>query len=210
MDFSLATLLTFVAASIAIVIVPGPNVTVIVANSLRSGTRAGLATVAGTQFGVMLLIFVLAAGLSTIMENFAALFNFIRIAGACYLVYLGIRMWRSDGNLDGNLDTGAQPSDKGKSHFWQGCLVLLANPKALFFFGAFIPQFIDPTANAPLQTVVFGVIFLLTATVFDSGYAILAGQSSRWLTRKRVRATEITAGTCLIGGGIWLALMKRS
>ncbi len=206
MDITLATFLTFLAACVAIVIVPGPNVTIIVANSLRSGTRAGLLTVAGTQLGVMVLILILAAGLSAIMENFGALFNLIRVAGACYLVYLGLRMWLSDGSLD----TSGQTMDARKSYFWQGFLVLLANPKALVFFGAFIPQFIDPTGNTLVQTIVFGGIFLLSATVFDSAYAILAGQSSNWLTRNHVRKVQISAGSFLIGGGIWLALMKRS
>jgi homoserine/homoserine lactone efflux protein len=100
--------------------------------------------------------------------------------------------------------------DARKSYFWQGFMVLLANPKALLFFGAFIPQFIDPAGNTLLQTLVFGVIFLFTAMVCDSSYAVLAGQSSHWLTRKRVRLTEMSAGTFLIGGGIWLALLKRS
>lgn len=205
MEISLATLLTYIATCIAIVIVPGPNVTVIVANSLRKGTKAGLATVAGTQLGVMLLILVLAAGLSTILENFGFLFNIIRIAGAAYLIYLGISMWRSDGTLGASKDN----MDANKSYFWQGFLVLLANPKALLFFGAFIPQFINPAGNTLLQTVVFGGIFLITATVFDSSYALLAGKSGQWLTQKRVRATEIGAGTFLIGGGLWLALMKK-
>ena len=99
METTLPTFLTYFAACLAIAIVPGPNVTIIVANSLRSGTRAGLLTVAGSQFGVMLLIFILAAGLSVIMQNFATLFNLIRIAGACYLVYLGLKMWFSDGKF---------------------------------------------------------------------------------------------------------------
>lgn len=206
MDISLTTFLTFLTACVAITIVPGPNVTVIVANSLRSGTRAGLVTVAGTQFGVVVLILILAAGLSAIIESFGALFNVIRIAGACYLVYLGIRMWRSTGILD----TGGETMDARKSYFWQGFLVLLANPKALLFFGAFIPQFINPNGDTLIQTIVFGGIFLVTATIFDSLYAILAGQSSNWLTRNHVRKAEISAGTFLIGGGVWLALMKRS
>jgi len=206
MDITLATFLTYLTACIAIVIVPGPNVTVIVANSLRSGTRAGLVTVAGTLLGVMVLILVLALGLSAIMENFSVLFNVIRIAGAGYLIYLGIKMWRSNGDIT----AGAQAIDNRKSYFWQGFMVLLANPKALLFFGAFIPQFVDPAGNTLLQTLVFGVIFLFTAMVCDSSYAILAGQSSHWLTRKRVRLTEMSAGTFLIGGGIWLALLKRS
>ncbi|MCP4183387.1 MAG: LysE family translocator [Hyphomicrobiales bacterium] len=198
--------MTYLATCLAIAIVPGPNVTIIVANSLRSGTRAGFLTVAGTQFGAMLLIFILAAGLSVIMQSFAALFNLIRIVGACYLVYLGLIMWFSDGKLAAvNQAEGSQ-----RSHFWQGTLVLLANPKALLFFGAFIPQFVNPAGDAIFQTIVFGGIFMMTTTLFDSIYALLAGKSGDWLTRRHVRKAEISAGTFLIGGGIWLAIMKRA
>jgi len=186
--------------------VPGPNVTIIVANSLRSGTRAGLLTVAGSQFGVMILIFILAAGLSVIIQSFGAVFNLLRIAGACYLIYLGFKMWFSSGNITNlNQEHGSQ-----NNYFWQGVLVLLANPKALLFFGAFIPQFVDPAGNTLIQTIVFGGIFMMTTTFFDSIYAVLAGKSSAWLTRKHVRKAEISAGTFLIGGGVWLALMKRA
>ena len=194
------------AACLAIAIVPGPNVTIIVANSLRSGTRAGLLTVAGTQFGVILLLLILAAGLSVIMQNFAALFNLIRIAGACYLVYLGLKIWFSDGKL------AAADSVEGshKNYFLQGLLVLLANPKALLFFGAFIPQFINPAGDTLLQIIVLGGIFLAIVTSFDRLYAILAGKSGAWLTRKHVHIAEISAGMFLIGGGIWLLLLKRA
>lgn len=206
METTLPTVVTYLAACLAIALVPGPNVTIIVANSLRSGTRAGLLTVAGTQFGVLLLLVILTAGLSVIMQNFAALFNFIRITGACYLVYLGLRMWFSDGKL-----AAIHPAEASKkSYFLQGFLVLLANPKALLFFGAFIPQFIDPAGDTLLQTIVFGGIFMAIVTLFDSLYAILAGKSGAWLTRNHVRKAEISAGTFLIGGGIWLALMKRA
>jgi homoserine/homoserine lactone efflux protein len=206
LETTLPTFLTYFAACLAIAIVPGPNVTIIVANSLRSGTRAGLLTVAGSQFGVMLLIFILAAGLSVIMQNFATLFNLIRIAGACYLVYLGLKMWFSDGKFAAI----HQAQGLQKNYFWQGFLVLLANPKALLFFGTFIPQFVNPAGDTLLQTVVFGGIFMMTTTLFDSIYAILAGKSGDWLSRKHVRKAEISAGTFLISGGIWLALMKRA
>jgi len=80
----------------------------------------------------------------------------------------------------------------------------------LLFFGAFIPQFVNPAGDTLLQTVVFGGIFMMTTTLFDSIYAILAAKSGDWLSRKHVRKAEISAGTFLIGGGIWLALMKRA
>ena len=204
----LATLATFTLACIAIIVVPGPTVTVIIANSLRSGSRAGLMNVAGTQAGLALMILVLALGLETVVRVLGDLFFWLKLAGAAYLVWLGIRLWRSDGALaDPDPATVKRRSLSG--YFWQGFLVIWSNPKALFFFGAFIPQFIVPQGNAALQTVLLGGIFMIAATIFDGLYALAAGRTGGWLNRTRIRLVERVAGTFLIGGGLWIALSKR-
>lgn len=208
----LSTYLAYVAACIAVVIVPGPTVTVIIANSLGHGARAGLLNVAGTQAGLLVMVGVLALGLTTVVNHAGHLFDWIRIAGALYLVWLGIRMWRSDGHLGrpAAADAAVPARLAVGRFFWQGFLVILSNPKALLFFGAFIPQFIDPTRGDPmLQTVVLGVTFMAIATVLDGAYAVVAGRAGGWLTRGNVRALEIASGSFLVGGGIWLALMGR-
>ncbi len=89
-------------------------------------------------------------------------------------------------------------------------LVIWSNPKALLFFGAFLPQFIDPAGNAFLQTLVYGAIFMAVATVFDSMYAVLAGKAGGMLTKGRIRFVERFSGTLLIGGGIWMATLRRA
>ncbi len=200
----LTTWLAFTLASVAIVIVPGPSVTVIIANSLRHGAGAGMWNVAGTQFGLVTMIMVLAAGLSTVVELMSVAFDWLRLAGAAYLIWLGIKLWRSRGTLG-----EAETRRPGGSFFWQGFIVIWSNPKALFFFGALIPQFIDPTGNAISQTMLLGVTFMIVATVLDSGYALLAGRTGALLSRRNVRIVEIFSGSCLIGGGIWLALARR-
>ncbi len=149
---SLSTWLAVALASVAIVIVPGPTVTVIIANSLRHGARAGLLNVAGTQLGIALMVLVLAFGLSAVVTFLGSAFFWLKLAGAAYLVWLGIRLWRSDGTL-GAANGGRRPAG---SFFWQGFIVIWSNPKALFFFGAFLPQFIDPAGNAILQTMLLG------------------------------------------------------
>jgi len=200
------TLLTVAFASFLIVIVPGPSVTVIIANSLRGGTRAGLLNVAGTQFGVFLMILIVAAGLETVISVMGEAFFWVKLAGAAYLVWLGFKMLRSDGHIG---DSGSvKPPRMG--YFWQGFLVLWSNPKALFFFGAFLPQFVDLSRDTFSQTMVLGFVFLLTATIFDSMYALLAGKAGTWLTQSKVRIAEVGSGLCLIGGGIWLALARRT
>lgn len=205
MTIALSLYLAYVLACIAIVIVPGPTVTVIIANGLRHGARAGLLNVAGTQAGLAVMLAVLAGGLHVIVEAMSHVFDWVRLAGAAYLVWLGVKLWRSDGTLG---QAEARPRNGG-SFFWQGFLVILSNPKALFFFGAFIPQFIDPAGNALVQTLVLGATFMAVATVLDGGYAVLAGRAGRLLSRTRVRTLEVVSGTCLVGGGIWLALARR-
>lgn len=202
---SLSLYLTYVAACVAIVIVPGPSVTVIIANSLAHGARAGLLNVAGTQAGLVVMMGVLVAGLSAIVAQAGIVFDILRIAGALYLIWLGIKLWRSDGQLG---KANAAPPDR--NFFMQGFWVILSNPKALLFFGAFIPQFIDPTVNPALQTIGLAATFMIVALVLDGGYAVAAAWAGSRLTRARVRLVERLSGTFLIAGGIWLAVTRRA
>lgn len=196
--------LTYLAACIAIVIVPGPTVTVIIANSIRHGARAGLLNVAGTQLGMAFYLLILAFGLASVMAIIGEWFNVIRLIGAVYLIWLGIKLWMSKGDISAK---DVKPVKGG--FFLQGLFVVLTNPKVLLFFGAFLPQFIDPAGNYPAQIAVLGATFILVALVLDSGYAFMSGGVGAWLSRKRVRLLERISGTFLIGGGIWLALVRR-
>lgn len=200
-----AVLLSFVLASFLIVIVPGPTVTVIVANSMKHGARAGLLNVLGTQIGLVSMIAVLAFGLSTLVAGMGSLFELIRLLGAAYLIWLGIKLWRSNGDM-GMAGPGRRPMG---SFVLQGFIVIWSNPKALLFFGAFLPQFIDPAGSLAMQTFFYGFIFMAVATIFDSVYAFAAGGAGSWLSRERIRLTERVAGSFLIGGGLWLAFARR-
>ncbi len=200
------THLAFIAASIAIVIVPGPTVTLIIANSLRHGARAGLMNVAGTQCGLVIVVLLLALGLETAMQYLGTAFDYIRIVGAAYLVWLGIKLWRSNGSL-----ADAEESKPTRSgHFWQGFVVLLSNPKLFLFFSAFFPQFLDRDGNALTQILILGVTFMIIASFLDGAYAVLSGKAGGWLSRRNLRLVERISGTCLIGGGIWLALTRQN
>ena len=196
--------LSFVGACIAIVAVPGPTVTVIIANSLRYGPKAGLLNVAGTQAGLAIMILIVAFGLEAIASTMAYWFDWLRLIGAAYLIWLGVKLLRSDGSLatDGRKEAGG-------SYFWQGFAVIWSNPKALLFFGAFIPQFVTPGDNAFLQMLVLGATFMLVATILDGAYALAAGRAGGWLTKSNVRRTEILGGSLMIFGGLWLALARR-
>lgn len=202
---SLASIAAIALASFVIVIVPGPTVTVIIANSLRDGARAGLLNVAGTQAGLLPMVLIVALGLNSIVALMAEWFFWIKLAGAAYLVWLGIKLWRSDGSI-GDVAQVRRPST---GYFWQGFLVIWSNPKALLFFGAFLPQFMNPAGNPFLQMLTGGGIFMAVAAVFDSTYALLAGRAGRLLTRGRIRLVERVSGTLLIGGGLWMASLRR-
>jgi threonine/homoserine/homoserine lactone efflux protein len=204
---TIETYLAYVLACAILSIVPGPNVTIIVANSLRGGIRAGMASVAGTQLGVFITLLVLAAGLQVIIASASFVFEVVRILGAIYLVWLGAKMLVSGGRLDMSQSGGAVLSMS--TYFWQGCLVFLSNPKALVFFAAFIPQFVDPSRAAIPQVLLLGVTFMAVTTTLDSGYAFAAGRARDWLSRSRVRLVECFSGLCMIAGGVWLALARR-
>ena len=203
--FDQTSLLTFILASIAILVVPGPTVTVIIANSLKHGIRAGLMNIAGTQVGLVILLGILALGLEAITSTLAWFFDWLRLAGAAYLIWLGIQLLRSNGRLEAS----ASASSGDGSYFWQGFLVILSNPKILIFFGAFLPQFITTDGNTAYQTMILGLVFMALATILDSLYAIAAGKAGSLLTQKNVRSVELAGGSFMVVGGLWLALSRN-
>jgi homoserine/homoserine lactone efflux protein len=197
----------YLLACLAIVIVPGPTATLIVANSLRHGTRAGLLNVAGTQLGLAMVIAVVGIGLTSLIAAMGHWFDWLRLAGAAYLVWLGWRMLRAAGGIDGAAGASAPPAPRG-GFFLQGLLVALSNPKILLFLGAFFPQFIDPHGSYPLQIFVMGATTMAFAAAADGTYALLSGRAGRFLSRRRIRLLPRLGGGFLVGGGLWLALSR--
>src|SRR5207247_586667 len=204
-EMTIEIYLAYVLACILIAIVPGPTVTVIVANSLAHGTRAGLLNVAGTQLGLGLMMAILIVGLSSVIAAMSWLFDWLRIAGAIYLVYLGWKLLRAP---DALADTSKATTPRG-GFFLQGFLVMMSNPKGLFWFGAFIPQFVDPKGNYVAQIALLGVTAMIVAIFSDGAYAVLTGRAGAFLTKKKVRLVSRLSGGFLIGGGVWLALSRR-
>jgi homoserine/homoserine lactone efflux protein len=204
MTMAIHLYLTFVAACIVIVIVPGPTVTLIIANSLRHGTHAGMLNIAGTQLGFACMIAIVLAGLASLIETMGVWFDYVRLAGAAYLAWLGIKLLRASGTL-----TAMQNAPKPRVGFFaQGFLVAISNPKALLLFGALFPQFIDPAGDYVTQVLLLGLTAMAIALVFDSAYAILTGRAGALLSQRRVRLLSQASGLCLIGGSAWLALAR--
>jgi threonine/homoserine/homoserine lactone efflux protein len=202
---SLQAYLAFVAACIALALLPGPIVTLVIANGLRHGTRAALTNVLGAQAGLAIVICIVAIGLTSLMATMGYWFDWVRFAGAAYLVWLGIKLIRSP--VEG-VSTDAPPPPPRGGFFLQGFLVLLSNPKVLVFFGAFIPQFMDMSKPHFPQVALLGATFMVTAVMSDMLYALLAGRARRFFSARRTRLVSRVSGGFMIGGGIWLALTR--
>src|SRR3974390_1698833 len=150
---SLQVYLAFVASCIALALLPGPLVTLLIANGVRHGTRAALINVLGAQAGLAIVIGVVAVGLTSLMATMGYWFDWVRFAGAAYLVWLGVKLIRSP--VEGLHAVGKPPPRGG--FFLQGFLVALSNPKLLVFFGAFIPQLVDLRQDHLSQVTLLGV-----------------------------------------------------
>lgn len=204
---SLTTLIPYLGACFLLAIVPGPTVTVILANSLKGGTLAGLAIIAGTQLGLVTMIAVVALGLEAVMGFMAFAFDWIKLAGAAYLVWLGFNMLRSSGQLD---QTIAGPAKSYRRLIAEGFLVIWSNPKALIFLGAFLPQFVSDRSATFWQVMLLGLFFMLIAGATDAVYAVLGGRARSLLSAARIKLVSRVSGAILMAAGVWLALQKRA
>jgi len=202
---SLQVYLAFVAACIALALLPGPMVTLVIANGLRHGTRAAMINIAGAQLGLGIVIAIVAVGLTSLMATMGYWFDWVRFAGAAYLVWLGIKLIRAP--VEGVTADAPPPPPRG-GFFLQGLLVLLSNPKVLVFFGAFIPQFVDMQKDHFSQVMLLGFTFNVIAGITDAIYALLAGRARRFFSARRTRLLSRLSGGFMVGGGIWLALTR--
>jgi threonine/homoserine/homoserine lactone efflux protein len=202
---SLQVYLAFVAACIALALLPGPIVTLLIANGLRHGTRAALTNISGVQAAMVIVIGIVAIGLTTLMATMGYWFDWVRLAGAAYLVWLGIKLIRSP--IEGVKAEAPPPPPRG-GFFLQGFLVALSNPKLLVFFGAFIPQFMDLSKDHLSQVLILGITFMVIAGLTDALYALAAGRVRTLFSAKRTRLVSRISGSFMIGGGVWLALVR--
>lgn len=201
-------LITFIAACILLALTPGPNMSLILANTLASGLRAGLVTLAGTTTALALLVGAAAIGMSSAMVLMSEWFDVIRWVGALYLVYLGVRqLWllrrrAAAGGLP-------QPTRNGANLYFQGVLVSLSNPKTLLFLGAFLPQFLDPAKDPVGQLAVLAVLFVVVLCAVDVCYTFAVAKARATLDAARLRVLDGAAGVLLLLGGLALAMARR-
>jgi threonine/homoserine/homoserine lactone efflux protein len=204
-------LLAFALISFALIIVPGPNVLFVISRSLMLGRAAGVGTAAGGQIGVYLQVVAVAFGVGALVERSVAIFTVIKLAGAAYLVYLGVQAIRHRGSLREALEVAAQPRSLGRI-LWDGIAVGATNPKVIVFFAAVLPQFVNRSAgHVQVQMLLLGSVFLAIAVVCDSSWALAAGTARSWLARspRRLEMVGGAGGLAMIGIGASLALTGR-
>ena len=204
-------LLTFALLSFALILVPGPNVLFVISRSLMLGRAAGVATAAGGQVGIYVQVAAVAFGVGALVERSVAVFTVIKLAGAGYLVYLGVQALRNRRTLSAALESEAQRKTLRRI-LRDGFVVGVSNPKAIIFFLAVLPQFVDrPAGHVPEQMLLLGGIFLAIAVLCDSSWALAAGTARSWLVRspRRLELIGGTGGLVMIGIGASLALTGR-
>jgi threonine/homoserine/homoserine lactone efflux protein len=193
----------FVAATAVLMLIPGPNVALIVASSLRFGVRAGLLTVAGTSAAMAAQLAVASFGITAIFAALAQAFEALRWLGVAYLLWLALRACRAPSD-----DLGETKPMSPRNVFARGFLVSLTNPKTLAFYAAFLPQFLDPAAAPSKQMALLSVTFVFIAIVIDGGWALASGRARGLIVRFGRLRNRLT-GAILAGAALGLALARR-
>jgi homoserine/homoserine lactone efflux protein len=198
--------LAFVLAVTVLMLIPGPNVALIVANSVTYGFRYGLLTVAGTSSAMIVQLGLTVLGMTELLGTLGAWFEWIRWIGVAYLIYLGVAQWRAP---PVNLAEVVPEPKSARAMFTRALLVSLTNPKTLFFYGAFFPQFVVTSHDVGAQVAILSATFLLLAVLLDGCWALAAGRA-RGLLAMRGRLRNRISGGLLVGAGVGLALARKS
>jgi homoserine/homoserine lactone efflux protein len=202
-----STLTLFIGTCVLLALTPGPNMSLIVANTLSGGLRAGLTTLAGTGTGLAISVTVAALGMSSVMVLMATWFDVVRWVGAVYLIVLGVRqLWGWWKRREGGLPP---PPRRAGTNYIQGLLVALSNPKVLLFLGAFLPQFVDATRDPLPQLVTLAAIFWATLIVTDFGYTYAIARARAAIDMRKLAVMDGLAGCLLMLGGVVLATARR-
>lgn len=201
--------ITFFIACVAILAAPGPTVMIVVSYALGQGRSSGWATVPGVALGDFTAMTVSLLGAGALLAASATLFTGLKLLGAAYLVWLGIKMWRADPVIDPS-DTAERAATR-KTMFWNAYVVTALNPKGIVFFVAFVPQFVDPTAPVFMQFVILEATFVGLATLNVAIWAVLAGHlRAKFKKPETVRRVNRVGAGFLIGAGLLTALIRRA
>ncbi|WP_086565563.1 LysE family translocator [Streptomyces africanus] len=204
-------ILAFAAMSLLVIVIPGPSVLFVIGRALAHGRRTAVATALGNVVGSYLLVVAVAVGIGSLVEQSVTVYLTVKLAGAAYLVFLGVQAFRHRKQLKASQistqSTGPARSDLRT--LLDGVLVGVTNPKGVVFFAAVLPQFADQASGSlPLQLLVLGSIFLVIALICDSAWALIASAARNWFARspKRLEAVGGAGGALIVGLGASVAV----
>jgi threonine/homoserine/homoserine lactone efflux protein len=204
-------LLAFAAMSFLLIVVPGPSVLFTVGRALAHGRRAALSSVVGNAAGAYVLVVAVAFGVGAVVASSAVAFTALKLAGAAYLVYLGVRTWRQRGSLPDAATDGGTAHGSLRT-LREGFVVGVTNPKTIVFFAAVLPQFVDPAQGHVIgQMLLLGLVFNAIALASDSVWGMGASAARAWFARspRRLAAVGRVGGLTMIGLGVTVAVTGR-
>ena len=200
-------LLPFLAISILLIVIPGPDTAMVTKNAVAGGRRSGVYAAFGVSVGLTIWTAAAALGIAALLRASEIGFDILKFAGAVYLTWVGIQMLRSRGIVAA---AGTARTGSGVKAFRQGLLSDLGNPKIAVFFTSLLPQFVQGTGSAFTPLLFLGVLFAVLTLLWLAVYALAVGHASGWLRRPGVRkALDRVTGVVLIGFGVRLALEHR-
>lgn len=198
----------FLVASFLFIQVPGPSLLFTIGRALTVGRREALLSVVGNGLGLVLQVLAVAVGLGAVIAASATAYSVIKMAGAAYVIYLGVQAIRHRGDARSALASDG-PRAKGNP-LRIGLVVGLTNPKTILFFIAFLPQFTNAAAgHTGLQVAILGAVFGALAIASDSMWALLAGRARAWLARKPERLDGLGAGGGVMMIGLGALMLAR-
>jgi threonine/homoserine/homoserine lactone efflux protein len=209
---SATRIVSFSLVAFVLILVPGPSVLFVVGRALSLGRRSALLSVLGNAAGEYVQVVAVAVGIGTLIERSVALLSVVRLAGAAYLVFLGVRAVLRRAEIAAGALQGARAVPSRSRIVRDGLVVGATNPKTLAFFLAVLPGFVDPAAGpASLQLLVLGLVWVAIALLSDSAWALAAGLARTWLGRspRRLEAMGAAGGTAMIGLGVYLAVSRQ-
>ncbi|MBK5934346.1 threonine/homoserine/homoserine lactone efflux protein [Rhodovulum imhoffii] len=203
---SLDLWLAFLAASALLLMIPGPTVLLVTSYALSQGRRVAVAMALGVALGDLIALSASLAGLGALVLTSATLFTVLKWAGAAYLVYLGLRLWRNPPVAD----TGEMAPKPARAIFWHAAAVTALNPKSIGFFIAFVPQFLRPEAPLVPQFAIITASFVALAALNALTYALLADRLRARLRPAILRRISRAGGGALIGMAALSATASRT
>ncbi|EBA18566.1 transmembrane efflux protein, homoserine/threonine (RhtB) family [Roseobacter sp. SK209-2-6] len=202
--------LAFAAASTALLLVPGPTVLLVLSYALSKGRPVAVSSALGVALGDLIAMTASLAGLGALILASASLFALLKWIGAAYLIWMGVKLWRSAGKAEGLVQEGINPDVTPAGVFRHAAVVTALNPKSIAFFIAFVPQFLRPAENLAPQFGILIATFVILAGVNALAYALLADRMRVWIARPSVTAHLTRAGgLALAAMGLATAFLRR-